>query len=139
MYAVVETGGKQLRVSEGEVVWVERLDAAVGDQVVFDRVLCVAGDGRFVPGNPLVPGARVVGTVLAQARGRKVVVFKYKAKVNYRRKTGHRQALTVVRIGSISTAGDGPTPEAAAGEAAPAAAVEGAAVPEDGGGAATGA
>ena len=105
MYAVVETGGKQLRVREGDIVRVELLDAAPGAEVVFDRVLCLAGEGMLIPGRPTVPGAVVIGEVLAQARGRKIVVFKYKAKVNYRRKTGHRQALTVVRVTAIRAPG----------------------------------
>ncbi len=105
MYAVVETGGKQLRVREGDVVRLELLDVAPGDEVVLDRVLCLAGDGILIPGHPTVPGAAVVGKVLAQARGRKIVVFKYKAKVNYRRKTGHRQSLTVVQVTGIRTPG----------------------------------
>ena len=102
MYAVVETGGKQIRVREGDVVEVEKLEGAPGDEITFERVLCLAGDGRFVPGNPTVGGARVKGCVLAQARGKKIIVFRYKSKVNYRKKTGHRQSLTRVRITEIS-------------------------------------
>jgi large subunit ribosomal protein L21 len=122
MYAVVETGGKQIRVREGDVVEIEKLDARVGDEVIFDRVLCLAGDGRLIPGNPTVPGAVVVGRVEAQVRGRKIVVLRYKAKVNYHKKTGHRQALTRVRITEIrhgrrDTAEEGATELPAAGEA----------------------
>ena len=106
MYAVVETGGKQVRVREGDVLEVERLDLAPGDEVVFERVLCLSGDGRFFPGRPLVEGAVVRGRVEAQVRGRKVVVFRYKAKVNYRRKTGHRQPLTRVRITEVRAPGE---------------------------------
>ncbi len=101
MYAVVETGGKQIRVSEGDVVEIEKLEALPGDEVTFDRVLCLAGDGRLVPGNPTVGGAAVVGRVEAQKRGKKIIVFRYKSKVNYRKKTGHRQGLTRVRITEI--------------------------------------
>ena len=108
VYAVVETGGKQIRVHEGDVVEIEKCDAAPGDPVVFDRVLCLAGDGRFVPGNPTVAGARVEGLVLAQTRGPKITVFRYKSKVNYRRKTGHRQSLTRVRIAAIRHGADEP-------------------------------
>jgi large subunit ribosomal protein L21 len=101
MYAVVETGGKQIRVREGDVVDVETCAGAPGDEVAFDRVLCLSGDGRFVPGNPTVAGAVVKGRIAAQTRGRKIIVFRYKAKVNYRKKTGHRQALTRVEITEI--------------------------------------
>lgn len=107
VYAVVETGGKQLRVREGDVVRVERLDVAQGAEVCFDRVLCLAGDGRLIPGNPTVAGATVHGTVQRQMRGKKITVFKYKSKVNYRRKTGHRQSLTVIKITGIHTGAEG--------------------------------
>ncbi len=117
MYAVVETGGKQVRVREGDVVTVERLEGVTGDEVTFERVLCVAGPGTLIPGNPTVPGARVVGRLEAQGRGRKIVVFKYKSKINYRRKTGHRQAFTRVRITAIHYARPG---EGAEAESAPA-------------------
>ena len=105
VYAVVETGGKQVRVREGDVVRVEKLQEASGEEVVFDRVLCLAGDGTMIPGNPTVPGWRVVGRVEQVQRGRKIDVFKYKAKVNYRRKTGHRQTYCVVRITGILAPG----------------------------------
>ena len=101
MYAGVETGGKQIRVREGDVVEVEKCAGEAGEEITFDRVLCVAGDGVLLPGNPTVPGAVVVARVMAQTRGHKVIVFRYKAKVNYRRKTGHRQDLTRVRIVEI--------------------------------------
>lgn len=98
MYAVVETGGKQYRVAEGDILEVERLTAEPGDEVTFDRVLGVSGDDGFVAGAPTVSGARVRAKVLAQCRGRKIIVFRYKAKANYRKKTGHRQSLTRVRV-----------------------------------------
>lgn len=104
MYAVVETGGKQVRVREGDIVQVERLDLAPGDEVVFDRVLCLSGEGRFVPGHPTVDGAVVRGLVESQGRARKIIVFRYKAKANERRKTGHRQSLTTVRIVEVREA-----------------------------------
>ncbi len=104
MYAVVETGGKQIRVTQGDVVEVERCPGKAGDEITFERVLCLSGDGRLVPGDPLVSGAVVVGRIEAQVRGRKIDVFRYKSKVNYRRKTGHRQDLTRVRILEIREA-----------------------------------
>jgi len=120
MYAVVETGGKQIRVREGDIVEVEKCPGEPGTEITFDRVLCLSGDGRLVPGNPTVPGAQVVGLVQAQARGPKIVVFRYKSKVNYRRKTGHRQQLTRVRITEIRYARPEAVPsEAAGGDAQP--------------------
>jgi large subunit ribosomal protein L21 len=96
-------------VHEGDVVEVEKLDGEPGAEVAFERVLCLSGDGQFVPGNPTVPGAVVLGRLEAQTRGRKIIVFRYKSKVNYRRKTGHRQSLSRVRITEIRT---GAAPEA---------------------------
>jgi large subunit ribosomal protein L21 len=101
MYAIIETGGKQLRVRAGDVVQVERLPAAPGEPVVFERVLAVGEGSDLRVGSPYVPGARVVGRLLAQEKAPKVVVFKYRAKVNYRRKQGHRQLLSRVRIEQI--------------------------------------
>ncbi len=100
MYAVVETGGKQLRVSEGQTVRVERIPGEPGQEVVLDRVLLVSGEQTLV-GTPWVPGARVVARIVQQGKGRKVVVFKYKPKVRYRRKRGHRQPFTALRIERI--------------------------------------
>ncbi|MFN3285292.1 MAG: 50S ribosomal protein L21 [bacterium] len=100
MYAVVQTGGKQLRVSEGQTVRVERIPGEPGQEVVLDRVLMVSGEQTLV-GTPWVPGARVVARIVQQGRGRKVVVFKYKPKVRYRRKRGHRQPFTALRIERI--------------------------------------
>jgi large subunit ribosomal protein L21 len=100
MYAVIQTGGKQYRVQPEEVIAVERLNAQVGDTVEFDSVLAL-GDAEMTLGTPTVPGAKVVGTVLANERGRKVRVFKYKPKKHYKRTRGHRQELTRVRIDRI--------------------------------------
>ncbi|MCL6500313.1 MAG: 50S ribosomal protein L21 [Firmicutes bacterium] len=100
MYAVVETGGKQLRVSEGQTVRVERIPGEPGQEVVLDRVLMVSGEQTLV-GTPWVPGARVVARIVQQGKGRKVIVFKYKPKVRYRRKRGHRQLFTALRIERI--------------------------------------
>ncbi len=100
MYAVVETGGKQLRVTVGQTVQVEKLPGEPGQEVVLDRVLLVGGE-QTVVGTPWVPGARVVARIVEQGRARKVVVFKYKPKVRYRRKRGHRQPYTALRIERI--------------------------------------
>ncbi len=101
MYAVIETGGKQLTVHEGDVVRVEKLDGAPGETVTFDRVLLV-GNGQTTVGGPTVQGATVQARVVRQARAPKVIVMKYKAKAHYRRKTGHRQAFTELRIERIA-------------------------------------
>ena len=121
MYAVVSTGGKQYRVEPGRELVVERLAADPGASVTFDRVLLV-GDGEAVTiGTPIVSGASVSATVIGEARGPKLIVFKFKQKVKYRRTTGHRQHLTRVRIDEISADGrraTAPKPdEAAAAEA----------------------
>ncbi len=102
MYAVVETGGKQYKVQPDETLQVERLPAEVGATVELDRVLLV-GDGDAVEvGQPTVAGARVIAEVIAQEKGDKIIVFRYKRKVRYRRKTGHRQQLTRLRIKEIA-------------------------------------
>ncbi len=103
MFAVVETGGKQYRVTPGESLRVERLDAAKGAQVTFDRVLIVGEDGGTTRvGSPTIDGAAVTAKVVEQGRGKKVLVFKYKKRKRYRIKTGHRQAFTLVRVESIN-------------------------------------
>ncbi|ACA59958.1 50S ribosomal protein L21 [Candidatus Desulforudis audaxviator] len=101
MYAIIETGGKQLCVREGDTVRVEKLAVEDGAEVVFDRVLLVSTEEGLKIGRPLVLGARVTGRVQKQGRARKIIVFKYKAKKNYRRKQGHRQPYTQVVIEKI--------------------------------------
>jgi large subunit ribosomal protein L21 len=101
MYAVVETGGKQYRVSAGDVVEIERLTAEAGQPVTFDRVLLVNNDGQVAIGRPTVSGAAVVGEVVKHKRGPKLVAWKMKRRKGYHRKVGHRQDLTVVRISEI--------------------------------------
>ena len=101
MYAIIETGGKQYRVSEGEFVFVEKLEASEEEVVEFDRVLTVVTDGDVSIGKPLVVGAKVTGKVVSQGKGKKIIVFKYKAKSNYRRRQGHRQPYTKVLIEKI--------------------------------------
>jgi large subunit ribosomal protein L21 len=101
-YAIIETGGKQYRVAVGDTLAVEKLPVDAGADVTFDRVMMVGGDGAVQVGTPLVEGASVAGQVEAQFRGEKIIVFKYKAKKRYRRRTGHRQALTRVAITAIN-------------------------------------
>ena len=101
IYAIVETGGKQYRVSPGQVVDVDRLDMDAGAAVELDRVLLLAEGDDVTVGTPTVAGARVMATVQEEGRGRKIIVFRYKPKVRYRRKTGHRQAYTRLSIDSI--------------------------------------
>ena len=102
MYAVIETGGKQYTVREGDLVKVEKLDANEGDAVTFDKVLLVAKDGSVNVGKPYVADAKVEAKVLKQAKDKKVIVYKFKAKKNDRIKRGHRQPYTLVEIGSLS-------------------------------------
>jgi len=101
MYAIIETGGKQYRVTEGDVLTIEKLEVAEGQTVDFDRVLTVVKEGDVVIGQPLVANAKVTAEVVAHGKGKKILVFKYKAKSNYRRRQGHRQPFTKVRIEKI--------------------------------------
>ncbi|WP_070120805.1 50S ribosomal protein L21 [Bacillus marinisedimentorum] len=101
MYAIIETGGKQVRVEEGQEVYVEKLDVNEGETVTFDRVLMVGGDDVKV-GSPVVDGATVTAKVEKHGRAKKLTVFKYKPKKNYRRKQGHRQPYTKVVIDKIN-------------------------------------
>ncbi|MCL6631623.1 MAG: 50S ribosomal protein L21 [Alicyclobacillus herbarius] len=101
MYAIVGTGGKQYKVSVGDVLTVEKLDAAVGDSVTLDQVYLVSGDNGVQVGSPLVAGARVIAKVEGHGRGKKIVVFKYKPKKNYHKKQGHRQPYTKLRVEAI--------------------------------------
>ncbi len=103
MYAVVRCGGKQLRLEPGALVRVEKLPGAVGESVELSEVLMLGGEGEARIGKPLVAGARVVGTITAQARGPKLTIFKMKRRKRYRRKTGHRQAYTEVRVERIES------------------------------------
>ena len=105
MYAVIRTGGKQYRVAKNDVIKVEKLAGAAGATVKFDEVLMVGDGAKAMIGTPLVKGATVTATVLEQGKGEKIVVFKKKRRKNYRRKIGHRQLETVLRIAEIRTAG----------------------------------
>lgn len=101
MYALIETGGKQYKVQEGDTLYVELLHKEPGETVEIDRVLAVEKDGRLKVGTPTVEGARVTLKVVRHGKGPKVIVFKYKAKKNYRRKTGHRQPFSQVTVEKI--------------------------------------
>lgn len=101
MYAIIKTGGKQYRVSEGESLQIEKLDAEVGSEVVFDEVLTVVNGDDVMIGKPVVEGAKVTAKVVEHGKAAKILVFKYKAKSNYRRRQGHRQPFTSVEITGI--------------------------------------
>jgi large subunit ribosomal protein L21 len=102
MYAVIQTGGKQHKVSEGQIVTVEKLIGGKGDTVIFDEVLLVAKDNDIKVGMPLVAGAKVTGEIVEQTKGDKIVVFRMKRRKGYHKKTGHRQLLTSLKIKEIS-------------------------------------
>ena len=102
MYAIVKTGGKQYKVAQGDVLFVEKLEANEGDVVTLDQVLAVAGENGLTVGSPVVEGATVTAKVEAQGKAKKVIVYKYKAKKDYRRKQGHRQPYTKLVIESIN-------------------------------------
>ena len=104
MYAIIESCGKQYKVAEGDVVFFEKLDAEEGKKVTFDKVVLVSEDGKVQVGNPYVKSVKVEGKVVSHGKGKKIIVFKMKAKKNYRRKQGHRQPYTKVEITSIKTA-----------------------------------
>ena len=101
MYAVIEACGKQYKVTKGDVVFFEKLEVEEGKKVTFDKVVLLSDDGKVEVGAPYVKGAKVEGKVVAHGKGKKIIVFKYKAKKNYRRKQGHRQPYTKVEITAI--------------------------------------
>ncbi len=102
MYAVIETGGKQYRVQEGDTLFVEKIAAQQGEEVKFDNVLLVSDGGDIKVGKPYIEDVCVEGKVLKHGKGKKVIVFKYKAKKDYRKKQGHRQPYTKVEITKIN-------------------------------------
>jgi large subunit ribosomal protein L21 len=102
MYAVIKTGGKQHKVSEGDVIAIEKINGGKGDAIVFDQVLMVEKDGDIRVGRPVVEGAKVTGEILAQTKGDKLIVFKMKKRKGFHKKNGHRQQLTSMRIKEIS-------------------------------------
>jgi large subunit ribosomal protein L21 len=101
MYAVIETGGKQYRVQPGDTVVLEKLSGTTGDAVEFDQVLLLSDDENVAVGRPLIDGARVTGKIVEQGRGPKLIVYKFKRRKNYRKKNGHRQAFTAVKIDEV--------------------------------------
>ena len=101
MFAIIETGGKQYKVNEGEIIFVEKLDVEVGATVEFDSVKALSKDGALKVGTPVVEGAKVTATVVKEGKGKKIVVFKYKSKKNEKKKMGHRQPYTKVQITAI--------------------------------------
>ncbi|NLB52462.1 MAG: 50S ribosomal protein L21 [Syntrophomonadaceae bacterium] len=102
MNAVMKTGGKQYKVSEGNILKVEKIDAEVGDKITFDEVLFLTdGEGNVKVGNPVVSDAKVIAEVIQQGRDKKVIVYKYKRRKNYHKKQGHRQPFTKIKIEKI--------------------------------------
>ena len=107
MYAIIEACGKQYKVAEGDVVFFEKLDAEEGKKVKFDNVVLVSGnDGKIEVGSPYVKGAKVEGKVVSHGKAKKILVYKYKTKKNYRRTQGHRQPYTKVEITAVKTAAE---------------------------------
>lgn len=102
MYAIIKTGGKQYRVTEGDEVFIEKLDAEAGDTVIFNEVLAVGEGATMDWGKPLLEGAKVEGEIIKQGKGPKIDIMKYKSKKTYRRKTGHRQPYSKVKITGIA-------------------------------------
>ena len=102
MHAIIVTGGKQYKVTEGDVLYIEKLDAEAGQAVTFDKVLAVLDGDNATFGTPVVAGATVEANVVKNGKGKKVLVFKYKAKKNYRRRQGHRQPYTKVEITKVN-------------------------------------
>ena len=102
MYAVVETGGKQYRVQEGDTIFVEKLSGESGNNITLDKVLLISNDGEIKVGKPVLEGASVEAEILEQGKAKKIIVFKYKSKKDYRKKQGHRQPYTKLKINSIN-------------------------------------
>ena len=102
MFAVIETGGKQYKVNEGDILFIEKLEVNEGDTVTFDKVLALSKGDSFVTGTPVVEGATVTATVVKNGKGKKIYVMKYKSKKNEKKKIGHRQPYTKVQIAAIN-------------------------------------
>ena len=101
MYAIIKTGGKQYKVQQGDEIFIEKLDANVSDEVIFDEVVAVGKDKKFVAGTPFVKGASVKANVVKNGKGKKIVIFTYRSKKNSKRKMGHRQPYSRVKITEI--------------------------------------
>lgn len=101
MYAVIQSGGKQYKVNEGDILKVEKLSGEAGDKLSLDQVLIISDGEMLKVGSPLVAGAKVMVEVIEQGRGKKITVYKYKKRKNYRRKQGHRQAFTKIKVDKI--------------------------------------
>ncbi|MBQ2308903.1 MAG: 50S ribosomal protein L21 [Clostridia bacterium] len=101
MFAIIETGGKQYKVNEGDIIFVEKLEASEGDTVTFDRVMALSTGDNFVVGAPTVEGAKVEANVVKNGKGKKIYILKYKSKKNEKKKMGHRQPYTKVQITKI--------------------------------------
>ncbi|MFQ6083108.1 MAG: 50S ribosomal protein L21 [Candidatus Aminicenantia bacterium] len=101
MFAIIQTGGKQYKVQEGDKIRIEKLDQQPGAKIIFDRVLFIEDNGKTIIGTPFIPEARVEGTILENIKAKKVIIFKKKSKKGYKKKTGHRQRLAEVQIGKI--------------------------------------
>ena len=101
MFAIIETGGKQYKVNEGDIIFVEKLEVNEGDTVTFDCVKALSAENGFVVGTPVVEGAKVTATVVKNGKGKKIMIFKYTPKKGYRKRQGHRQPYTKVQIGAI--------------------------------------
>ncbi len=102
MYAIIETGGKQYKVQQGDVLFIEKLETEEGGTVTFDKVLAIGKEKGLTAGTPYVKGATVEGKVVKNGKAKKIYVYKFKAKKNYRKKQGHRQPYTKVEIGAIN-------------------------------------
>lgn len=111
MYAIIKTGGKQVKVAKGDVINVDRIESKAGDKVSLDNVMMVVDGANTTVGTPLVEGASVSASVVEQIRDKKIIVFKKKRRQNYRRKKGHRQYLTVLKIEEISVGGKKAAPK----------------------------
>ena len=110
MYAVIQTGGKQYRVSQGDLITIEKLEGAAGDRVEIASVLMIAEGNRVTVGQPRLAHARVVGTIVRQERGPKVLIYKHKRRKGYQKKQGHRQSQTLLRVSEIVTGAAGDQP-----------------------------
>ena len=102
MHAIIETGGKQYKVAEGDTLFIEKLPQEAGETVTFDKVLAVIDGDKATIGTPVVPGAKVDASIVKNGKGKKIMIFKYNPKKGYRKRQGHRQPYTKVTVGKIS-------------------------------------